>query len=305
MPTGSRGPPLVTSNKVTRTVAITGAYGYLGSLIRRRLEAAGWQTIALVRAPKSGDRAVVWSLSDPSAEAVLKDACALVHCAYDFSLRRREDIWRINVDGTRRLLRSTVAAGKRRILVMSSMSAYAGTEQIYGQAKLAIERLTVDAGGIAVRPGLVYGDCAGGMAATLVRLTSLPFVPLISGGARQFPVHEADLGRAIVGILDSPGWTPEVFGIAQPDAVSFRTLLVALARKNGRTCRFLPVPWRAVYAGLRALEAARVPVPLRSDSLLGLVHPAPSVPVSDAFPDLLDTLHQLGQPAVNARVHDD
>ena len=62
----------------------------------------------------------------------------------------------------------------RRILVLSSMSAFEGTRQLYGRAKLAIETMTVASGGCALSPGLVYGERPGGMAGALRELTRLP-----------------------------------------------------------------------------------------------------------------------------------
>jgi hypothetical protein len=106
-------------------------------------------------------------------------------------------------------------------------------------------------------------------------------------------VHEDDFAAGIVSVLEAPTWVPEVFGIAQPHAVSFRTLLGSLATRNGRDCRFVRIPWQLVYAALRLLELARVPLPLRSDSLLGLIRPAPSVPRSRSFPGLLESLREV------------
>jgi nucleoside-diphosphate-sugar epimerase len=277
---------------MTRTALVTGAYGYLGSLIRDRLSAAGWGTIALVRRPRLGDRAVSWSLGD-GVPGSLARADALVHCAYDFAPRERADIWRVNVEGSSALLRSSIAYGIERNLVLSSMSAYAGTRQLYGRAKLAIEEVTLLSGGVAVRPGLVYGARPDGMAGMLAKVTRLPLVPLIGGSARQFPVHEDDFAAAIVSLLDGSTWTPEVIGVAQQTPVMFRALLEALAARQGRRCRFVPVPWRAVYACLRLAEVAEIPTPLRADSVLGLVCPAPFVPRSRAHPHLLDSLRPL------------
>ena len=279
-----------------RTAIVTGAYGYLGSIIRERLNAAGWATIALVRTPRPGDRAVAWTLGGVPQDDVLREADALVHCAYDFGPRSRDDVWRVNVDGSSDLLRAANRLGVARLLVLSSMSAYSGTAQIYGQAKLAIEVATLGLGGIAVRPGLVYGRTSGGMASTLVKLTRLPIVPIIGARAAQFPVHEDDLANAILGVLDAPDWTSEVFGIAQPDPLSFRDLLTALAEREGRRCRFLAVPWRAVYWTLRIAEMTGASLSLRSDSVLGLVRPAPCVPRSTAFPSMLDTMRTLSEP---------
>jgi hypothetical protein len=54
--------------------------------------------------------------------------------------------------------------------------------------------------------------------------------------------------------------------------------MVGLAALEGRECRFVSIPWQPLYWGLRLGELLRVPLPFRADSLLGLVHPAPSVP---------------------------
>jgi nucleoside-diphosphate-sugar epimerase len=280
------------------TVLITGAYGYLGSLFRSRLDDAGWTTTALVRTPRSGDSAARWSLHAPPPEDLLRSADALIHCAYDFEPREREDVWAVNVARSGRLVEAAAKANVARTLVISSMSAYQGTGQIYGQAKLAIEKLTIEAGGIAIRPGLVWGNDPRGMAGTLKKLTKLPVLPDLGSQARQFPVHEDDLASAVVEILDAPGWTPEVFGVAQPRAIDFRSVLLALADDDGRRHRFVPVPWQALYGVLAVAEKMRVS-PVRADSILGLVRPAPDVPPSVAFPDLGTRMRELG-PATEA-----
>lgn len=280
-----------------RTAAITGAYGYLGGVIREHLDAAGWSTVALVREPRPGDRAHSWSLGKPLPSGSVEGADALVHCAYDFSVRSRDSVWRVNVEGSDRLLRDAHTAGVPRLLALSSMSAYPGTNQLYGRAKLAIERSTLDLGGVAARPGLVYGNDPGGMAAALRKLARLPVVPVIGGSARQFPVHEDDLGTAILALLESRAWGPGIVGIAQPTSVDFRELLVALADGDGRRHLFLPVPGRMVYWVLRIAEAIGAPLSFRSDSVLGLMHPPRTVPVSPTFPDVHHSFREIGSSA--------
>src|SRR5579872_4212685 len=134
-----------------RTVAVTGATGYLGSRICHAFGARGWNVAALVRNPAAVDfPAAPYDLGVPltsTTERVLRSADVLVHTAYDLRLAAPRDIWRVNVEGTRALLDAAVGAGVPRILVLSSMSAYAGTRQLYGRAKLEIEAITVGAGG--------------------------------------------------------------------------------------------------------------------------------------------------------------
>ena len=281
-----------------RTALVTGAYGYLGSSIRGHLEANSWTTRALVRSPRRDDAAAVaWSLAEPPSRDVLEQADALVHCAYDFAPRSRKDIWRVNVDGSTRLFEAARTAGVERILVLSTMSAYEGTEQLYGRAKLEIEASAVRNGGIAIRPGLVYGPNARGMVGTLLRLTRLPVVPVIGGSAAQYPVLDDDLVRVVGEVLESATWLPEVFGVAQKEPMRFRDVLSSLAEGEGRSFLSVPIPWWLVYGLLRMAEVGGLGLTLRSDSVLGLVRQAPGVPRSRALPDLQDGLAALPPPS--------
>jgi nucleoside-diphosphate-sugar epimerase len=173
-----------------------------------------------------------------------------------------------------------------RIITISSMSAYEGTAQVYGRAKLAIESATLGEGGCAVRPGLVYGDRSGGMTGALQRLCRLPLVPLVGGDARQYPVCESDLMDAVMALATTDDFRAEVVGVAGGDPVSFKTLLETFAARQGRHPRFVPVPWQLLYWMLRAGERLPVALPFRADSLLGLVRPAPGVPGLDRLSEL-------------------
>jgi nucleoside-diphosphate-sugar epimerase len=268
---------------------VTGASGYLGSRICTTLAARGWSVVRLVRSPMpaagSSVRYDIAAPVDEEVRKVLQSADVLVHAAYDFSARRRADIWRINVEGTRNLLQEARRANVGRILVLSSMSAYEGTAQLYGQAKLAIEADTLAAGGCAIRPGVVIGEEPGGMAGALRKLASLPVVPVIAGNPGQYVVREEDLMVAIAALIASESLPLGPIGIAHPIPVPFRDLLETLGPVHGRP-RFVPVPWRLVYAVLRMGETFRIRLPFRSDSLLGLVHSAPKVPGLQALAQL-------------------
>src|ERR1700733_3921322 len=97
------------------TVVVTGASGYLGSRIADTLESRGRRVVRLLRSPSKGQAdAFSYDLSTPLSREVidaLHSADALVHTAYDLSLTSATDIWRVNVEGTRRLLDSATQAG--------------------------------------------------------------------------------------------------------------------------------------------------------------------------------------------------
>jgi nucleoside-diphosphate-sugar epimerase len=275
--------------------AVTGASGYLGSQICDTLESRGWQVVRLARSPgRSHGQVLPYDLATPVTAQVreaLRSANALIHAAYDLSLTSPADIWRVNVEGTRRLLKSAKEAAVGRIIVFSSMSAFAGTSQLYGRAKLDIEAMTIESGGCAVRPGLVYSGQAGGMAGAMRKLTILPIVPVIAGGAGVYTVREEDLMRAIALLASATTLEPGTISIAHPSRVTLLSLLRTFAAQENRRCRFVPVPWQLVYWLLRSGELMRLHLPFRADSLLGLIHTAPSLAGGDQLARLGVTLH--------------
>ena len=185
---------------------------------------------------------------------------------------------RVNVAGTEAVLRAAREAGVRRIVGISSVSAFPGCPTIYGQAKLLLEAAVAASGGVSVRPGLLYGSGSRGMFGTLMRLCRLPVLPLIDGGRQTLVLaHVDDAARAVVAALD---WDPAAAGgpviLAHPEGVPLVEILRAVARGLGRDPVFFPVPSAPILAALGALERAGVRVRLRRDSLVSLLNGNPA-----------------------------
>jgi nucleoside-diphosphate-sugar epimerase len=278
-----------------RTVGITGASGYVGSVLRRAFDDSGWQTVAMVRAPGPAETAARhFDLrDDPHSSELSVGLDVIVHCAWDLRVTGRNAMWDINVGGSRRLFESV--GNDCRVIVVSSMSAYPGTRQLYGQAKLAVERLALERGYLVVRPGLVYGRNARGMAGALTRLARAPIVPVIAGPTRQFPVHEDDLAAAIVGVAAHPEPIAVPIGVAQLEPLDFGGLLRALGGR-GTGPRTLSIPWQLPFGVLRAAERLSITLPFRADSMLGLVRAAPCVPNPEVLAALGVSLRVLVDP---------
>lgn len=257
-------------------IAVTGASGYVGRAIAHELSRSGHEVIALSRQPIGGFPSHPYELAERPRPDLLSAADAVVHCAYDLAATRSQAIEATNVEGTRRLLASAVASNARFYLV-SSMSAYTGTRQLYGRAKLQSERDVVAAGGYAVRLGLVYGGEEGGMVRSLKRIAGLPVVPIIGARSHQFLVHVDDMAHAVRRLIETPEVTSQVVGLAYPEPMRFDRLVRALAPSKN-VPKLVPVPWTPVYLTMRLAEAVGIKLPLRADSILGLVRPGPSVP---------------------------
>jgi dihydroflavonol-4-reductase len=114
------------------TTLVTGATGFVGAAVVRRLLARG--TAVRVLAREAGDRrniagleveTVTGDLRDrASLEKAARGCVALYHVAADYRLwvREPEAIYRVNVEGSRDLLRAAAEAGVTRMVYTSSVA---------------------------------------------------------------------------------------------------------------------------------------------------------------------------------------
>lgn len=275
-------------------VAVTGATGYVGSLIVEALRPEA-TVVKLVRRCRDADD-IAWCLEAPPAN--LADALRergvshLVHAAWDMRSNARADIMRSCVAGSSALLSAAQTAGIERPIFISTVSAFPGARSVYGQSKHLVEDMVLRERGLVLRLGLVYGQQIGGVFAGLKNLVSrLRFVPMIGdGNAVQYPLHESTLAivirRAIRGEFDS---AEQPLVIAQPEGISFKTLLRTIAAAQHKQIVCVPVPWWAVYWGLRCAEALGLRLGFRSDSVVSFRFP-------DSKPDFSALAHFCVDP---------
>ena len=259
-------------NPTSKTCLVTGGRGYLGSEVMRYLQNAGWKVFSASRHPKESTD-IRYDLGGDLTPGALEGISALVHCAYDFGPTRWDEIHQKNVVGTQRLLDQAKSAGIDNIITISSISAFDGCRSLYGKAKLEIEKATLAAGGIALRPGLIYGGSDQGMYGRLVaQVNRGKPIPLLSGSScTQFLVNVEDLCGLIEGLLSGTVSRPaSPFVVAHPEPWPLRKLLTAIA--GNRKLRLIPIPWQFVWLGLRTLESVGLKMNFKSDSVRSIVY---------------------------------
>ena len=254
-------------------IAVTGANGYVGGRILARLRAEGAEAIALVRRPDPGDRlARPYALGAPLPDSLLDGVRTVVHAAYDTSAMG-ERLREVNVGGSLPLL-DAVARRGGRVLLISSLAAFARARSDYGRAKLALEQAVLERGGVALRPGLVFGVRAEGLFGAMVRtLSGRRLAPIVGGSARLFVTHDEHLCELVGAVLDG-GFAPAgpVFA-AHETPTTLRAIAQQIASAGERRLRMLALAPAPVYAGLRCGEAVGLSLPFRSDSLRSLMNP--------------------------------
>jgi nucleoside-diphosphate-sugar epimerase len=258
--------------------AITGGNGYVGGCVKDYFAARGWEIFELVRRPKPGARAFQFQLGDDLSPELLSGVSALVHCAYDFTPLTWDEIVAINVEGSKKVIKTAKEANVPKIIFVSSISAFDDCRSLYGKAKLEIEKFALANGALVVRPGLVYGGAAGGMFGKVsekVRKSSI--VPLIGSGTQiQYLVHNEDLSAYIEkfasGQVPLP---PRLLTAANEQPWQFKQLILEITRAQGKTPTFIPLPWRLIWLVIRCAEVFGVKLNFRSDSLVSLVYQNP------------------------------
>jgi len=262
--------------------AITGATGLVGGAIARCLEAHGWDVLRLVRHAHGRAGEMPFDLGKPLAPGALEGADALVHCAYDWGARRGPGVDAVNIQGSLSLLETACAAGIRKLVFISTISAYPGCPSAYGQGKLVVEDFVRGKGGVVIRPGLVCGDPARGMFGSLHRMARLPILPVFDGGRQPLClIHVDDLASLVETVLRPEMVAPAgPITAAFPNPVTFRDLLERLARAQGHRLILVPVPARLALAGLRMLEALSIRLRFSSDSLISLLDSSAMVDLS-------------------------
>ena len=259
--------------------AVTGSNGYVGSCVKGFLSRRGWSVLEMTRKPTPGSRSTAFQLGSEMNPKTFEGVDTLVHCAYDFTPVRWDDIRDVNVGGTEKLLSAARAAGVKHLVCISTISAYDGCKSLYGKAKLEIERVALAHDALTLRPGLVYGTDAGGMFGKLtqqVRASSI--IPLIGDGSQiQFLLHHEDLSSFVARYIEGETCrTPGILTAAHEQPWPLKKLLSAIAQGLGRKVHFVPLPWRLVWSGLKAAELIGLSLNFRSDSVVSLVHQNPN-----------------------------
>ena len=264
-------------------VFVTGATGFIGGVLARRLRERGDEVVALVRDParaaalqRLGVELVQGDLDDGGAvRRGLEGAGGAVHAAAVYKVgipaSEHESVRRANVLGTERVLDAAIEAAVPRIVYVSTVNAFGNTRgevvdesyrrdldrgfvSWYDRTKwnahlAAEERIARGAPIIVVQPGAVYGPGDHSELGVQVGRTMRGRLPFVSFGRLGMVMcHVEDVASGIVLALDrgEPGRSYVLGG----EVTTLREVLNTAAAAAGRRPPRLSMPPWAIKAGI-------------------------------------------------------
>ena len=260
---------------------VTGATGFIGTALVRRLRAAGRPVRALARSRTNtaadADVTVVDLTSCTIPSSTLDGIATIYHLAaktHDLFAAGAADpeYWRVNLEGTQRLLESLAGRPIKRVVFVSSVKAQSeetsgeidemqppNPTTAYGRSKLAAERLVLSEArrrgfeGVCLRFPLVYGP---GQRGNLVRMIAAidrgRFPPPPSSGNRRSMLHVENAVEALILAGHHPAAAGQTYTVTDQAAYSTRELYDLIRTGLGKR----PLQWAVPAWAFRGLAAA-------------------------------------------------
>lgn len=243
-------------------VALTGASGYTGGHLLKRLLARGDAVKALVREGSvtaelraSGAEIVTGHLGNADDARRLVEGCdAVMHVAAVYRTAGHPDSYyrEVNVEGTRRLLEASLAAGARRFVHTSTVGVHGDVKNpptdetgpiapsdIYQETKAEADALAREFGRThrlevaIVRPAAIYGPGETRLLKVFKGIARGRYAVVGTGKPHYHLVYIDDLVDGFLLALDRPEAAGETFIIAGPRSISQDELAREVAKATG------------------------------------------------------------------------
>lgn len=235
---------------MSRTIVITGATGFIGGVLAKRLTSAGWHIRALVRSAsyhkRPKDIAAEWLIGDLGDVEILRrlvaGADAIVHCAGAVRGAVQNDFDRVNVDGVARLVQAAAEQNPTpRFLLISSLAAREPQLSHYATSKLKGENALASCSGDmfwgVLRPPAVYGPGDREMR-PLFQWMFRGIAPLIGSDKNRVSLlYIEDLAKAIVCWLHNGRHPQRIFELhdGRPNGYSWQEIIDTVEHLHGNS----------------------------------------------------------------------
>ena len=239
---------------MARTVAVTGATGFIGRALIARLVMSGWKVYALARCVPLQEKNpfVEWISGNLGCRDALQNlvagAEAVIHCAGAIRGKSWSEFYQTNVIGTKNILQAASnAVSCSRFLHISSLAAREPILSWYARSKFEAEeqipRFSGQLESVIYRPAAVYGP---GDKAMLPFFQSMRYgvLPVPGDPGNRFGlIHVDDLVAAICCWLEKTRASGGTYAIDDgTGGYNFKSIAMIAQQILGRPVRCFQIP---------------------------------------------------------------
>lgn len=260
-----------------KKILITGANGFIGNSLYKRLLKTGRSCVGTVRSNNlnSSNVNIEYIPVDnigisTNWKIALRDVDCIIHCAGRAHIMKKIDANEekffnsVNVDGTKQLAKQAAELGVKRLVFLSSIKVNGEVTQekeifryddtpnpkdAYAKSKLEAEKVLWKASNelgleiVIVRLPLVYGfDVRGNLARLIKLVKSGVFLPLSLIQNQRSMIGIDNLVDFLICCVDHPNAAGKTFLISDGEDLSTPDLINYLAASMGKRVRLFPFP---------------------------------------------------------------
>jgi uncharacterized protein YbjT (DUF2867 family) len=261
-------------------VFLTGATGFVGKNMLKRLLADGHSVHALVREPQKPG-----SLAQERVELVAGDVAegtgldkamqgcdAVIHLVGIIVEKGKNTFERVHHIGTRNVVEAANRVGIRRFVQMSALGARADGPAQYQVTKWRGEEEVRRSGMpyCILRPSLIFGEGDGFVTQMMETMRSAPlFRPIPGDGTQKFrPVFVEDVTACFARALTAEAATSQTVELGGADELTLNEVLAEIARCAGVHKPAVHIPMPLMFVGAKVAQTVLKNPPVTVDQLL-------------------------------------